>query len=472
MSEQQREEDRGRAAAAAGWAGQGAAPKTTFSVVQAFMTSTPVVASTVTAAFVISGIGWSDMARRDRESDSHLAKSSVAAKVRPKAAAYAPKLVEGLPGASPSGPNALEMFRRSNRDAVRADAARAAAETSIGEAYRETPEEAAELEDAAASQAPASAPLERLKEVDAFGAAADGSGKKDPDGKKKAKKLAKSFARPRMEGGGGLAGGFNRGFDVPIQKSESAAPPVERGRLSEARGATRRRTGRAVSGSRSKRAGGVQGAAKKLKSMNKAMKAAKGSGSATTASTHNSQWDGSGAVGRSISGSGASGNAIRGGGQVYDEGGIGEGGPINAGSSASAPPSEQEQAPAVGKGKNVTPNQKLIDSAMILLPIASLLLLASFLLGRNAATQGAAEMIAYGAMAVSAVVTGLGVMIAAKGQTMQGGLLAAVGGVLTVISYTSAKGNAEAAKADELAKREAIQWAGPDDPTAGTSNLA
>ena len=88
-----------------------------------------------------------------------------------------------------------------------------------------------------------------------------------------------------------------------------------------------RADGRSVSGSRSRRAGGVQSAAQKLRSMNKAMQAAGTAGSAMTASTHNSQWDGAaGSVGQGLSGSGASGNAIQGGGQAYDEGGIGEGG--------------------------------------------------------------------------------------------------------------------------------------------------
>jgi len=199
--------------------------------------------------------------------------------------------------------------------------------------------------------------------------------------------------------------------------------------------------------------------------MNKAMKAAGTAGSATTAATHNSQWDGAGSVGQGLSGSGASGNAIEGGGQVYDDGGLGEGGPLNAAGANASAPSEGAEAPSVGKGRNATPNQDMIDAAMILLPIASLLLLGAFLTGQNPATKGAAKMLAYGALAVSGVVAGIGAMILTKGQAMQGGLLAAVGGALAVISYTAAEGNAAAAKGDEVAKDTAVQWAGPDGPT-------
>ncbi|PCI34598.1 MAG: hypothetical protein COB53_11790 [Elusimicrobia bacterium] len=460
MDDVQREDAARAATAAALSSGAGAVPQTGFMMFQAFFGSTPVIASTLTAAVVIAGIGWADMAKRDAVDDSHLAKSSVEAKIRPKKVTYDPRVVEGLPGASHSGPNALEMFRRSNRDSVREDVRRVEADQAIEEAYEQTPEEVAEL---SASASPPSVEMPKAAALQAMGAGLEGAEEIDENanGKTKGKKkLAKAFQRPQIKGGVGMAGGIGGGFDLKMK-----APPAAKAGMVRAMSRDRQRSvkrgktgvGRGRAGSKLRGATG-----KKLSRMNRAMGAAAGSGSATTASTHNSQWDGSGNIGSSLSGSGASGNAISGGGQALDNGGLGEGGPINAGGSASAANSADESAPSVGKGKNVTPNQKMIDMAMVLLPIASILLLAAFVMGRNPATQGAAKMLAYGALGVSVAIAALGGIILAKGQAMQGGLLAAVGGALAFVSYTAAEGNADAALGDEIAEQEAIQWAGPD----------
>ncbi len=467
MMEDRKKEDGARAATLAVLArGTGAAPQSGFAMFQAFMTSVPVVASTVMAAAVISAIGWQDIAKRAAEDDSYLAKSSVEAKIRTHPAHYNLGLVEGLPGASQSGPNALEMFRQTNRDGVREDIRKVSQERSINEAYEETAEETAELNQAASVETPEAA---ALRAMDPFKGEKSDEKKKESH-KKETKKLAKAFVRPKISGGVGMSGGSGGGFDLKMKSPPPAATQGQARAMSQGRtqSITRGKTGIGAGHGGSKLRGAT---GKKLSRMNRAMSATKGSGAATTASSHNSQWDGSGNIGSGISGAGASGNAISGGGQALETGGLSGGGPLNAGGSNASSPGE-ESAPSVGKGKNVTPNQKMIDTAMILLPIASVLLLASYVLGKNPATKGAAKGLAYGAAAVSAVIAGIGVMVLAKGQTNQGGLLAAVGGALGFISYTAAEGNEDAAAGDKVAKDEAIQWAGPDDPGAGTSNLA
>ena len=451
MDERQRE-DRARAAALAAMAPRaGAASKSASPLFQAFMSSSPVVASTLMAASVVTMIGWQDMAKRAAEDDSHLAKSSVEAKIRTKRPVFDPGLVEGLPGASQSGPNALEMFRQSNRDGVREDVRRVSQDQAIKEAYEETPEEIATLSASVAAESPEEAALRAMDPFAGEKKETDSPDKKSQ--KKEKKKIAKAFTRPKISGGSGLAGGSAGGFDLKM----SAPPPETKPRQTRTMSAGRTRSvtrgKKSVGGGRSR----VQGAAAKLKSMNKAMSSAKSAGAATTASTHNSQWDGSGNIGSSLSGSGASGNAIEGGGQVLDQGGLGDGGPLNPGGGASANSSDPQQAPSVGKGKNVSPGQKLIDMTMILIPVAGALLLGSFLLGKGEATKGAAKGLAYAATAVSAVVAAMGVMIMAKGQGMQGGIIAAVGGALALISYTAAEGNAEAAAGEQAAEQTAVE---------------
>ena len=214
--------------------------------------------------------------------------------------------------------------------------------------------------------------------------------------------------------------------------------------------------------------GGGGGRAKtslsKLDAMNRKFKGATGSGSSNQYSTQQAEWDG----GRKIEGAGAdeddSGSGNRRGNSFSPAQGEQGGRPLSDSYGNGARDGYGNSSRGIN-GANITPYQQMVDMAQALLMLASALISLSFimgLLGKSIPTMGAAfysmaKMLAYAAAAVAAVVTLLGLGIMMQGQATQGAVFTGVGALLTILSYTSAEGYGEAAKAPEVVKGKAIE---------------
>jgi hypothetical protein len=388
-----------------------------------------VVIATITAALTIGMIGTKDIIEREPEN------RSIGSELTPAAttSAYDPTVVKNLPGVATSGKSALEMAYDANSQAL------AAAQAAEG-----IPPVTGSL-DSMAPDAPADEEYVELSaaETAAFegDAVADEENEEAPANvlNKNSMSAAKFRARPRLTGGPNLQGGVGRGFDKIYKPAPRSAKALRSVRTTGARRVTSARGKSLRRGSNTQR----------LKDMNKAMAHSRRATGASVATTHNQQWTGASANTGSIGGSGTTGDATAG--QSIENAGT-----VSA--QASGPLTTQSPTqttdptpPSVGNSENKTPYQKLIDVAVILLPVAAVLLLMAYSLKANPA---AAKMAAYAATAVAGIVTALGVGIAAQGQMLQGGLIASVGGLLTFLSFTAAT-NPDAAAAGAAAESNA-----------------
>jgi hypothetical protein len=201
----------------------------------------------------------------------------------------------------------------------------------------------------------------------------------------------------------------------------------------------------------------------KLQKMERTFSAASGPGE-TTADTHNQQWDG-GDKGRKMlpaaesSGRNFSPAASNPNGRSYAPARHNSGGDYYGGFRAGQNASNADRYGSRGlQGSNVTPYQGMIDLAQALMGLASTLLGLASLLGliakkgptdfmTKAMLYKIAKMLAYAAMAVSIMLTGVGAMIMMQtGQVSQGGLFMGVGIALTILSYVAAEGFGDAEK--------------------------
>ncbi len=405
----------------------------------ALLSSQPAMIATITAVFTIAAIGLKDINERRKAGEAFLhfpAKDSVAADSR--LTGY-----QNLPG-SEADPAGLSLAAQANVGFY-GDGAPGEAGADEGE---DVDGEVDEAEGAALGSA------EELKAAAAAAAAAggeeaadgEGVGAKDGVKPRMAGKLAKSrIGGSRMVGGAAMGPG-----------GSTPGPSVNTGRSKDLKAGRKKvlTRGKRTAGSRGK--GRLRGAtANRLSRMNKAMGQARKSKASAAAGVHRNQWAGAGTAGDSITGAGASG-AAGGGPMTTGTGGAGlqNGGPMGSGQSDGYGAGGGE-AGGVGPAKNVTPWQKEMDLVMILLPIAGLLLMAATLMGKskNPATLGIAKILAYGAAVIAGIATAIGVMIMSKGQMMQGGMIAGVGAILTVMSVLAAQGidqDQEAAQLKQL----------------------
>ncbi|MFH1723665.1 MAG: hypothetical protein ABII00_03475 [Elusimicrobiota bacterium] len=445
----------GFSGAGSGWSAAGGGPGTGglsallrrsgFAHLRAVLSSPPAVVATLTAAATISAIGLKDMHSRGVEDVRAAVERSIGAPSGRRQ--FAPALLEGLPGGGAAGSSSLALAGRANKGAFGGES------TGVAEtAEEEWSHEDAEVlgEDLEGRELPG--PEDGVAEV-ADAAAAKRAAAEKSSGKRPGRLTARLRRSPgTLASGGGMAGGIGRGFDMPLSNKQL-------------RKAQALRSGRKVSVTRGKTAvrsrgkSGLRGAtAKRLAGMSSAMGAGQAQNPETGAAVHSQQWEASGQKGGSLQGAGAAGDGISGQGEAVGGAGSGEGGPILQPSSAGSASGGGSSAPPVGEGKNVTPWQGLIDMVMILLPIAGLLLMGAYILGRMKKYM-IAKWLAYAALAVSAMVTALGVAILAHGQMLQGGLIAGVGAMLAFLSYTAAEGNKKAANAELEAKTLAEQEA-------------
>lgn len=99
-------------------------------------------------------------------------------------------------------------------------------------------------------------------------------------------------------------------------------------------------------------------------------------------------------------------------------------------------------------GKNVTPWQAMVDAAKTLLMIATVLMLAAYLLGSlgnmiplyGAALKAAAMYVAYMAAAAAAMAALVGMMIIGMGQTLQGLIYTLSGALMAYMAFQYAQG--------------------------------
>lgn len=256
-----------------------------------------------------------------------------------------------------------------------------------------------------------------------------GGDKKEGAFGKKFGALSSSFGSGGgLAGGAGLAGGVNRGFSNAALKTKGnggkmaamrggANPSISKGTKARAgssnnKGFARRQLGNAFSLSR------------------QASSAGKGETAAQTAS---SAFDNNNGAGNVISGPGV--------GAGTGGAGIDAGGSVNPNTGGSAIDPNDEAAPiANNKGKNVTKYQGLINAALMLLAIISVLAILAMIFDKKAWFETIAQAIKAVMVALAAIVTLLGVAIMAQGQYLQGGILTAVGAFVTYIAYTAPVG--------------------------------
>jgi hypothetical protein len=408
-----------------------------FAKFSAILTSTPALIATVTAAFTISSVGLFDMSERGvfkggfRDSVANITANAVAGATG-----------KPLPGTD-LPPSSLQLAANANQGAF------GEPQVMVSDLEDGGEEQEAAGEDVGGQDGAVLGSSDKLQAIEEAEAKENQEEGKDKGDAKARGKLTTQLEKRKIGGtlslgsGGGMSGGVGRGFD-------QIAKPAAKGRVKGFSGSRSATVARTKTAARAKGRSGLSGAtAKRLAGMNKAMNGARRMGASQSAGTHSQQWDAAGAAGEVIGGEGT---GIAGGGPTTGAAGVGpasDGGPIaNAGASD---PGEQK-APGTGPGKNKTPWQGMMDLVMILMPIASVLLLASTLVAK-AGHPAIAKWIAYAAAAVAAMVTVIGISIMAQGQAMQGGMIAGVGALLTGLSVIAAMGHDDAAQAPAKAEQ-------------------
>ncbi|HBL17291.1 MAG: hypothetical protein A2X36_14060 [Elusimicrobia bacterium GWA2_69_24] len=247
-----------------------------------------------------------------------------------------------------------------------------------------------------------------------------------------------------LSGGPGMSGGIGgAGFKKPLSNSKLSA-------LSKGRAAQMNRSKTAAG--QGKKLGVRSATGNKLSKMSGAMASANTNPDAAAA-THSQQWDNAGDPGQGITGAGAGGIGD-GGGFGADEGGS-NGGPTDTGSTSSGNTgndSSGSDVPDVPDSGNMTPYQALVDLAVMIHFMVTILLLVIWIASLLGDTPFTAFMKAYGLMilkiviALSILETLCGVGIMMMGQSAQGGLFTAMGGITAImawIAYAGAEQSAE-----------------------------
>ena len=310
----------------------------------------------------------------------------------------------------------MSAEERAKKEAEAAEAARLAEEEA-----KKAEAEAAAKEPANVAGAPAGMDPNALMQN-------TGGDKKEGAFGKKFGALSSSFGGGGLAGGAGLAGGVNRGFSNATLKNKGSGgkmasmkggsnPSISKGAKARAgasnnKGFARRQLGNAFSLSR------------------QASTAGKGETAAQTAS---SAFDNNNGAGNVISGPGV--------GDGTGGAGMDAGGSVNPNTGGSAIDPNDEAAPiANNKGKNVTKYQGLINAALVILAIISIMAIIAMIFDKKAWFEAIAQIFKGIMVALAAVVTLLGVAIMAQGQYLQGGILTAVGAFVTYTAYTAPVG--------------------------------
>jgi hypothetical protein len=335
----------------------------------------------------------------------------------------------------------LTPEERAKKQAEAAAAAKAQAEADKKAAAEQAAKEAADAKAAKDKQA-------------ADGALNGGEGlmKKGLGPAKPFKKMNSFFGGGSgLSGGAGLAGGINRNFAGASSLGQKLEKP-QNGSMAS----FRHQGTHATSRSAARNAGRSTHRGFARRQLDKAFALSHQASSAgkaeNAADTAGAAFDNNPAGGSTIAGPGVGNGAGAG---VTDattpnnpDGLIGNGGSATAcGDGQYADANGNCQTTNTGGTKNATQWQGLLNMAMILLGIASLLsfIMAAFkdsIIGSPYAAIISAIIIGIGA-----VVAGIGVMLMTKyGQKLQGGILTAVGGGLAVLAYMSNGFSAEAAK--------------------------
>ena len=289
-------------------------------------------------------------------------------------------------------------------------------------------------------------------------AASASAGPAGAGGKRLAIKSFGSGASGGASGGGGSGAGMAA---APAANAEAARTEgIDAGKLQAFARPTAARTKTAAGGAGARRSGGI-GNLDRLRQMNGMMRASTGMGNQQASAAQSAAWEARPAQGQSITGGGDGAGAPAG--NNLDGPAANQGAPIL---SPTAPSNTPSSGGGQIAGQNVTPWQNPVTIATVLITIASILLSIAVAIKKFdwTAGLGAAKMLAYGALALSAIVTIIGVMLLAQGQMMQGGIFTAVGGLLAGLSYITANSmDSQSKSAEESAQAKAGEVKAADD---------
>ncbi|MFA6029552.1 MAG: hypothetical protein WC969_06850 [Elusimicrobiota bacterium] len=384
-----------------------------------FLGSKAALGIVVGAAVSVSGFGMLDMGKR-----GGFGKVQAARRAAPFQSSYSPDQLKDVAGPSPAGPSALALAQKANSglfappQAAGGDAAAPAPDAAAAAAEASSPEAAA------AGQAP----------EQSLGAAQQSAAKMV------AAPLGKFSQRGQLNGGAGMTSGIGGTFKQPVGNTQLAQAKAFN--TASTGKVTRAPVAAVPRGSSSYKSA----TARRLDRMNRAMGPTKTGNAEAGSAVHTQEWSNAQPAGNALQGAGAS-SAISGGPDTSGEGTTG-GTPIEQpGTTTPA----QDAAPDVGDTENVTPWQKMVDGATVLLGLAALLTFiayegmveAGLFLSMSVAM---AEAIAMVAVAMSAMVTLIGVMLMAQGQMLQGAIFTATGGLSTYFAYQSLLADPEVAE--------------------------
>lgn len=383
-----------------------------------FLGSKAALGIVVGAAVTVSGFGMLDMGKR-----GGFGKVEQGRRAAPFHSSYSPDQLKDVAGPAPTGPSSLALAQKANSGLFTPPQA-AGKDAAAGAPDAAAPAAEASPEAAAAGQAP----------EQSLGAAQQSAAKMV------ASPLGKFSQRGQLNGGTGMTGGIGGTFKQPVGNTQLAQAKAFN--TASTGKVTRAPVAAVPRGSSSYKSA----TARRLDRMNRAMGPTKTGNAEAGAAIHTQEWSNAQPAGNALQGAGAS-SAISGGPDTSGEGTTG-GNPIEQ--PGTATPAEQ-QAPDVGDTENVTPWQKMVDGATVLLGLAALL---TFIAYEGMVEAGLfmamsvemAEAIAMVAVAMSAMVTLIGVMLMAQGQMLQGAIFTATGGLSTYFAYQSLLADPEVAE--------------------------
>ncbi|MFC1679917.1 hypothetical protein ACFL2T_06885 [Elusimicrobiota bacterium] len=244
-----------------------------------------------------------------------------------------------------------------------------------------------------------------------------------------------------MAGGAGLSGGIGKQFGKGQELSGSQMDKLK----SMSKGNKARTTRRMRPSGNAGRTQMRSASAKRLAKMQGAMSGASAANPETAAATHSEQWENSTPTTDAITGAGASG--IDGGGASGSPGaGLQNGGPTDTSSSGSSGGAGDTDVPDTGPGTNMTPYQSLVDMAIALIVISTIISIIIAILAKTGYLTAVAVMLCKVNVALGVIVALLGLGIMMYGQAMQGGLFTLCGTLMAVCSYAAIGGSGNEVK--------------------------
>ncbi|MDD5658379.1 MAG: hypothetical protein PHF00_14100 [Elusimicrobia bacterium] len=337
---------------------------------------------------------------------------------------------------SARGPSSLDMASRANKGIFGGSASAAKPEAKAEDAGADSKDAAKSAEigqDGKPVAGDPQAQAQQMAEALMKGQSTDAQGGQGAGLQRKFGNMTSNLGagNRQLAGGAGLSGGIGQGFgqaklNNSAVRQMSAMSGARRAQVTQAKTAVANR-GSSLSGA----------AARRLDKMNMAMGGARKEGAATQAAIHSQQWEGAQAGGQAIQGAGAGG-----GGFSSDEGG-GEGSPVNPTSDASVTPNPATSVPDTGDSGNKTPYQGMLNLAVGMLMLASVIITVIGVLSivkrplqTNPWTVAVAETlegIQLAMLAAATIMAGIaavmGGMIAGQGQSGQGTILCVAGGI-------------------------------------------